>query len=105
MNRIKEIADNSEVSEKAIERYLVEEVERRGGLCLKYDNPHSIGYPDRIVILPGYPIVWVEVKSKGKKPRPIQEKRHAQLRNLGQRVFVIDSREGVQDVLIKAIGL
>lgn len=105
MKRIDDIANHSLVSEKAIERYLVDEVERRGGLCLKYDNPYTIGYPDRLVILPGYPLVWVEVKSKGKKPRPIQEKRHASLRNLGQRVYVVDSRESVNTIINGIVGL
>lgn len=105
MERIDDIANHSLVSEKAIERYLVDEVEKRGGLCLKYDNPYMVGFPDRLVILPGYPLVWVEVKSKGKKPRPIQEKRHAALRNLGQRVYVVDSREGVTAIINGIVGL
>lgn len=105
MSRIGEIAHHAEVSEKAIERYLVEEVEKRGGLCLKYDNPNAVGYPDRLVILPGYPLVWAEVKSKGKKPRAIQEVRHASLRNIGQKVFVIDSKEGVNALISRIIGL
>jgi hypothetical protein len=105
MSRIDDIYNHAKVSEKAIEQYLVSEVERRGGLCLKYYNPTNIGYPDRIVILPSFPAAWVEVKSRGKKPRPIQEVRHAKLRNLGQRVFVIDSREGVMAALNNIIGL
>jgi glucosamine--fructose-6-phosphate aminotransferase (isomerizing) len=65
MARIDNIANHALVSEKAIERYLVEEVARRGGICLKYDNPHAVGFPDRLVILPGHPLAWVEVKSRG----------------------------------------
>ena len=38
MNRITEIANHADVSEKAIESYLVKKVEQAGGLALKYTN-------------------------------------------------------------------
>lgn len=99
MTRINDIANHSHVSEKAIEKYLTSEVAKRGGLCLKYDNPNTVGYPDRLVILPGAPNAWVEIKSKGKKPRRIQQIRLGMLRELGQRVYVVDSREDVDKVI------
>lgn len=101
--RINEIVRHSEVSEKAIERYLVAEVEKRGGLCLKYSNPFSVGYPDRIVLLPEGNLLWVELKSKGKKPRRIQEVAHKRLMALGQKVFVADSKEKIDELLKTAI--
>lgn len=81
-------------SEQAIEAYLVSEVRRRGGLCLKYSNPAEAGYPDRLVILPreGWtgPAIWfVELKRDGGKARPLQEARLAALRRLGVEAFVI----------------
>lgn len=99
MARIDNIANHALVSEKAIERYLVEEVARRGGICLKYDNPHAVGFPDRLVILPGHPLAWVEVKSRGKKPRRIQQLRIELLNALGQTTHVADSREAVDNII------
>jgi hypothetical protein len=48
--------------EKDIEKKLVEKVRRRGGLCLKWVCPGWAGVPDRIVLLPGGKIVFVELK-------------------------------------------
>ena len=48
--------------EKDIEKKLVEKVRRRGGLCLKWVCPGWAGVPDRIILLPGGKIVFVELK-------------------------------------------
>ena len=48
--------------EKDIEKKLVNLVRRRGGLCLKWVCPGWAGVPDRIVLLPGGKIVFVELK-------------------------------------------
>lgn len=80
----------SETREKAIEQKLVKEVRLRGGICPKFTSPGFDGMPDRLVILPGGHMGFVEVKAPGKKPRPLQESRHQMLRNLGILVFVLD---------------
>ena len=48
--------------EKDIERKLVNLVKRHGGLCLKWICPGWAGVPDRIVLLPGGRVVFVELK-------------------------------------------
>ena len=48
--------------ERDIERALVGMVKRHGGLCLKWVCPGFAGVPDRIVLLPGGRVVFVEVK-------------------------------------------
>lgn len=96
---IKAIVKHSEVSEKAIERYLVERVESLGGICLKYVNFSYSGYPDRIVMLPGGWTAWVELKSRGRKPTFLQTLRHEALRAVGQWVYVADSRERVDEII------
>ena len=95
---VKAIVKHSEVSEKAIERYLVERVESQGGICLKYVNFSYSGYPDRIVMLPGGWTAWVELKSRGKKPTRLQSLRHAELERRGHIVHVVDSRERVDEL-------
>lgn len=103
MSRIDDIAKHAERSEKAIEAYLVKRVKELGGVALKYYNPSQTGYPDRIVLLPGGYVFWVELKSKGEKPRPIQVKRHAELAALGQRVLVFDSKTEIDEFLISLV--
>ena len=75
--------------EKVIEKKLVDEVKRRGGICLKWVSPGFDGMPDRIVMMPGGKCGFVEVKAPGKKPRALQESRHRTLEALGFKVFVL----------------
>ena len=90
---------NSKDSEKFIERYLCREVENRGGLALKYSYQGAMGYPDRLCVIPGGRVFWVEVKSKGRKPDILQRIRISVLRDLGQHVYVADSVETIDKIL------
>lgn len=76
--------------ETAVEKYLKRYVEKLGGYCWKFVSPGNDGVPDRIVLL-FQRVIFVELKRPGKKPRPLQLKRHAQLRKLGFEVAVMDS--------------
>lgn len=99
---IENLTHHADVSEKAIERYLVEQAKQNGLLCLKYSNPNIVGYPDRLLVLPGGGVVWVELKSKGRKPTKIQQIRIAELIGMGHLVKVIDNKADI-DELIKTI--
>lgn len=48
--------------EKELEAKLRRSVERRGGLCLKWVCPGWAGVPDRIILLPGGRVAFVEMK-------------------------------------------
>ena len=48
--------------EKEIEKKLVDRVKLYGGLCLKLISPGWAGVPDRIVLLPGGRVHFVETK-------------------------------------------
>ena len=52
--------------EKQIEHRLAEAVRKRGGLCVKWVSPGLDGVPDRIVLLPGKHIAFIELKAPGK---------------------------------------
>ena len=84
--------------ESIIEKKLVQEVKKRGGLCEKWISGTS-GWPDRIVILPAGKIGFVEVKAPGKEPRPLQVHRHKQLRALGYKVYVLDQESQIGGIL------
>ena len=89
--------------EKEIEQALVKKVNDRKGLCLKFISPSMTGIPDRIILLPKGKIGFVETKRPGGEPRPIQKKRIRQFKNLGFKVYVLDSKENI-DEIIKRIG-
>lgn len=85
--------------ENRIERMLALQAKKMGGLAVKFVSPGLDGVPDRIVLLPGRKIAFVELKAPGKKPRPLQEKRKRQLEALGFPVYVIDGAEQIGGVL------
>lgn len=82
------------VTEKEIEQTLKRKVEAKGGLCLKFISPGWEGAPDRICLWPGGNVSFYEIKRTGEHPRPLQERRLEQLRRLGFKAEVIDSKEG-----------
>ena len=49
--------------EKQIEQKLVKAVRNVGGLCPKFVSPGLAGMPDRLILLPGRRLAFVEVKS------------------------------------------
>ena len=85
--------------ERAIEQNLTRVIKASGGLALKFVSPGLDGVPDRIVLLPGGRLAFVEVKAPGKRLRPIQERRKEQLEDLGFRVYVVDGIDQVQTML------
>lgn len=85
--------------ESSIERILARKVKKMGGLAVKFVSPGLDGVPDRIVLLPGRKMAFVELKAPGKKPRALQEKRKRQLESLGFPVYVIDGVEQIGGVL------
>ena len=89
--------------EKSIEQKLVRAVRAAGGIAPKFVSPGFDGMPDRLVILPGGHIGFVEVKAPGKSPRPLQEARHKLLRGLGCRVFTLD-QEAEIEIILREIG-
>ena len=86
-------------SEKLVERKLVESVKANKGMCIKLLCDQLIGLPDRMCLFPGSKIIFVELKTTGKKPRRIQAYIHNKLRDLGFRVEVIDSVKGISDFI------
>ena len=48
--------------ESQIEARLSREVKHAGGLCLKWVSPGCTGVMDRIVLLPGGRVIFVELK-------------------------------------------
>ena len=81
--------------EKQIEQKLVKATKNMGGIAPKLASPGFDGMPDRIVLLPGGHIGFVEVKAPGEKPRPLQLSRHGLLRRLGFKVYVLDGIEQI----------
>lgn len=85
--------------EAVIERYLRQQIWRRGGLCLKWVSPGMRGVPDRIVLINsinGPTVAFCETKSTTGKLRPEQKRFRKKMAKLGFHVHVIASKEGAR---------
>ena len=85
--------------EKQTEQKLSDAVKNMGGIAPKLVCPGIDGMPDRIVLLPGGRMAFVEVKAPGKVPRPLQEARHRMLQKLGFKVYVLDDAGQIGGIL------
>lgn len=85
--------------EKRIEQKLFHAVRAKGGIAVKLVSPSYAGLTDRLVLMPGGHIAFVEVKAPGERPRALQERRHVRLRALGFRVYVLDDMERIGEIL------
>lgn len=90
--------------ESAVEKHLTVEAKKRGGMSVKFVSPGLDGVPDRLVLLPGGKLAFVELKAPGKKMRPLQVRRAKQLTALGFRVYCADRREMIGGILDEIQG-
>ena len=89
----------NKMREKDIEKELAARTKAMEGIAPKFTSPGFDGMPDRLVLLPGGRMGFVELKAPGKKPRALQLARHRLLRRLGFKVYVIDKIDQIDSVL------
>lgn len=85
--------------EREVEKALTKEVKKRGGLALKFMSPGMSGVPDRLIMIKGGKLAFIELKAPGKKMRPLQIKRKRQLEELGFKVYCIDDKNQIGEIL------
>jgi hypothetical protein len=85
--------------ESLVEKRLVRGVLALGGRADKFVSPGRRGVPDRLVMLPGGILFFVECKAPNRKPNPSQCRDHQQRRRLGFRVEIVNCIEDVDDLL------
>ena len=74
-------------------------VAQAGGMAYMFVSPGNDGVPDRIVVLPGGRIGFVELKRPGEAPRKLQQFRRQELEGLGCYTAVVDSPECAEAVI------
>lgn len=84
--------------EAAVENYLVAAVLALGGICIKFRGSEA-GWPDRLVVLPGGLVGFIELKRPGQTPRPLQLHRIKQLLARGVHATWADSFQAVDEFL------
>lgn len=86
--------------EEDVENRLAKGVTALGGIAFKFKPFGIIGVPDRIVLLPGGRLIFVELKKHDGKVKPWQDRMHTKLRKLGFRVEVLWSVSDVELFLL-----
>ena len=87
--------------EKDIEKIFTAEIKRAGGKAYKFTSPGNDGVPDRIVMLPGGQIVFVELKTDTGKLSKLQELQRRRIAELGQTVRVLHGLAEVRDFFLE----
>lgn len=77
--------------ERTVEDEFTDCVDRLGGLAVKILPYLFSGFPDRMALLPGGRIFFVELKAPLKKPKALQVYVHNKLRKLGFTVLVLST--------------
>lgn len=89
--------------ESQIEARLSRGVKQAGGLCLKWVSPGCTGVMDRIVLLPGGRVIFVELKQPGGRLSERQKWMRDVLSGLGMDVRCLWSKEQV-DKFLEEVG-
>ena len=85
--------------ERDIERYLVRRTIEHGGVAYKWVSPGRVGVADRIVLLPGGVVWFVELKTATGRLSPGQKVFAAEMRRMGMNYIVIRSKGEVDELL------
>ncbi len=86
--------------ERDVELYFVEAVLSVGGFCPKFVDKSRKGAPDRIVMVPGFPVYFVELKRPKRGIVAVhQVKYHAEIRRCGHEVFIIKNKHEIDSFM------
>lgn len=88
--------------EKRLEKKLKREVEKLGGIALKFPTLYESGWPDRIAIMPEGKVYWPEIKDEGESLDPLQDVAKKKLEKRAHKHFLINSDAALEE-FIKAI--
>ena len=92
-------------AEAKIEDYLIARVKALGGETRKVVYQGRKGAPDRMCVLPGGHIVFVECKRPGEKPDARQQEELAWLQRMGCHAISVDSKEKIDAVFALHSGM
>ncbi len=93
------------MEEKEVEKYLKSQVEKRLGRCIKINTLSERGFPDRLCILPGGYIIFVETKRpKNGKVSKYQNLVLNELNDLGAHAYLANTK-GQVDAILKRFDI
>ncbi|MCI6937331.1 MAG: VRR-NUC domain-containing protein [Clostridiales bacterium] len=88
-------------SEKRVEALLVSGVKQMGGVAYKFVSPGNSGVPDRIILMPGGKIYFVELKREDGQLTNLQKRQINRIRKVDCRVDVLRGMVEVSNFLLR----
>lgn len=88
-------------SEKRVEALLVSGVKQMGGVAYKFVSPGNSGVPDRIILMPGGKIYFVELKREDGQLTNLQRRQITRIRKMDCRVDVLRGMVEVSNFLLR----
>ena len=85
--------------ERDIEKKMLNAIRKMGGEAFKWVSPGNDGVPDRIVMLPGGRLIFVELKADRGRLSPVQKIQIRRIQKLGQDVEVVQGMDGLEEFL------
>lgn len=89
------------MAEKDIERFLVNSIKKLGGVAYKFVSPGNAGVPDRLIVMPGGKIYFVELKTEKGVPTVLQCRQMDRLLRLGCDVNLVRGLDGIKNLLAR----
>ena len=89
--------------EKWIEAQLKKMIEHRGGVCLKFVSPGTTGVMDRIILMPGGRVLFVELKQRIGRTSGMQDYWIGRFRELGAEVYLVKGWENTKKFIEEVI--
>ena len=85
--------------ERDIEKWLRHQIESMGGLAFKFSSPGNDGVPDRLAVLPGGIIYFIELKTDRGRLSPIQKWQQDRLDALGAQVRTVRGMDEAEEFI------
>lgn len=82
--------------ESRVERILTKGIRDAGGWAIKLVSPGNAGVPDRLVLLPGGQVIFVELKQDKGRLSPLQAAMQDRMRALGMDVRTLYGADQVR---------
>lgn len=82
--------------ESRVERILTKGIRDAGGWAIKLVSPGNAGVPDRLVLLPGGQVIFVELKQDKGRLSPLQAVMQDRMRALGMDVRTLYGADQVR---------
>lgn len=79
-------------AESRLQKKIRLDLEKQGWMVVKIMLCNSPGFPD-VMALRMNQVLFLEIKAKGKEPKPLQEYRHKELKKMRFNVFAINTWE------------